>query len=79
MYEMVLNNRNVTNTWVFTEKDMPGFDGKAKVVQDPNMPAMPARLLYGDRDKKSFAERQKGNFNKNQKREPYMRKAIPSK
>ncbi|KAF8419468.1 transcription initiation factor IIF, beta subunit-domain-containing protein [Tirmania nivea] len=77
-YDMVLNNRSVTNTWVFTEKDMPGYHENGggpmrKVAQQENMPAMPARLLYGTDKKQSFADRSgsKGN--------PYMRKAIPKK
>ena len=97
-YDMVLNNRQVTNTWVFTEKDMPGFDPsggagagagaggkKATVVQQEGMPSMPARLLYGEKPKQSFADRNKGGgggWKKGQSgggQPPYMRKAIPKK
>lgn len=90
-YDMVLNNRSVTNTWVFTEKDMPGYHENGsgptrKVAQQENMPAMPARLLYATDKKQSFAERSKGGSWKGgagaaggNKGNPYMRKAIPKK
>lgn len=86
-YDMVLNNRSVTNTWVFTEKDMPGFEtGNGpirKVAQQDNMPSMPTRLLYGTDKKQSFAERSKGGSWKSgggaNTKAPFMRKAIPKK
>ena len=86
---MVLNNRHVTNTWVFTEKDMPGYGIEGlnpirSAVQQDNMPSMPARLLYGGDKKQSFADRSKGGSWKSgsappNNKPPYMRKAIPKK
>lgn len=58
---------------------MPGFDKKTNVVADANMPELPARFLYGDREKKNYPDKPKGQWNKNQHRAPYIRKAIPSK
>ena len=80
---MLLNNRTVTNTWVFTEQDMPGYEKTNQVKADPSMPPIPARLLY-DRDRRNnnkgggFANRGGGSWNKGQRKEPYIRKAIPS-
>ncbi|KAF8415286.1 transcription initiation factor IIF, beta subunit-domain-containing protein [Terfezia claveryi] len=89
-YDMVLNNRSVSNTWVFTEKDMPGYHENGggpmrKVAQQENMPAMPARLLYGTDKKQGFADRNKGSWKGGpgvaggNRGNPYMRKAIPKK
>jgi transcription initiation factor TFIIF subunit beta len=71
----------VTNTYVFTEKDMPGYENKLETGVKAGDPAMPARFLYqnkqqeqktngdspGASDKKSW----KGRY------QPYVRKAIP--
>lgn len=69
---MRITNLEVTNTYVFTEKDMPGFENKndgngAKEGQ----PAIPQRLI----------NQHKNNQNKdwkNQKFKPYTRKPISS-
>lgn len=71
----------VNNTFVFTEKDMPGFSSKLNTggVKEGE-PAIPARLLYQHRDRESNSGGSgggKGNWGK-QRYQPYVRKAIPS-
>jgi len=62
---------DVQNTYIFTEKDMPGFDNKMRGTEN-GMPAIPARLLYPERNNDR-------KFGAKKKFEPYFRKAIPSK
>ena len=77
----------VTNTYVFTEKDMPGYENKLETGVKEGEPAMPPRFLYQHRQK----EREKANPEgaaasgsggknwKNNRYTPYVRKAIPKR
>lgn len=84
-YDLRITNMQVTNTFVFTEKDMPGYSSKMNTggVKEGE-PAIPARFLYQDRNKESSGGGGGGGGNKNnwgkpQRFQPYIRKAIPSK
>lgn len=82
-YDLRITNMQVTNTWVFTEKDMPGYSSKMNTggVKEGD-PAIPARFLYQDRNKESGGGGggggAKGQWGKPQRYQPYIRKAIPS-
>ncbi|KAI5789144.1 transcription initiation factor IIF, beta subunit [Geopyxis carbonaria] len=77
-YDLKITNLEVTNTYVFTEKDMPGYESKAE--PNENEP-IPSRLLYqqsreNNRDKN--ADTSKRDW-KTQRHTPYIRKAIPKR
>lgn len=65
----------VKNTYVFTEKDLPGFKSKSKAKFDAASANMPSRLTRL-KDNKAGA---KQPFDPNKRFQPYFRKAIPSK
>jgi transcription initiation factor TFIIF subunit beta len=83
-YEWVMNDK-VINTFVFSEKDLPGFasrNQKAEAVYDKSgrkMPPIPGRFAAEMREKaaggkdKGAAQREPGK-----RWVPYLRKAIPS-
>ncbi|EWC46006.1 hypothetical protein DRE_04799 [Drechslerella stenobrocha 248] len=74
-FDMVVTDRNVSNTFVFTEKDMPGFENKARGVSGDGNPIIPSRLLQPERpNDKKF-----GKGNPNKKFTPFFRKAIPKR
>lgn len=64
---MQVTNMETENTYIFTEKDMPGFETKP----EKDGPPIPSRLLYAARNEK----RQVG---KDGKYVYQFRKAIPS-
>lgn len=83
-YDLRITNMEVTNTFVFTEKDMPGYSSKMNTggVKEGE-PAIPARFLYQDRNKEGGGGGgggggNKGQWGKPQRYQPYIRKAIPS-
>jgi transcription initiation factor TFIIF subunit beta len=71
-YDMRITNLEVTNTYVFTERDLPGFEGKNQQNgAKEGQPAIPQRLInqHLHNEKKDW---------KNQKFKPYTRKPISS-
>ncbi|KAK6540936.1 hypothetical protein TWF694_008319 [Orbilia ellipsospora] len=74
-FDMVVTDRNVKNTFLFTEKDMPGFENKAKGIGADGNPIIPSRLLQPDKSSydKKMAKGNKGKFT------PFFRKAIPKR
>lgn len=89
-YELQITNMEVSNTYVFTEKDMPGFETSSTSTGKPGDPPIPARLLYQNRKPDSSsstgAPAKPDWKNKNaaggangQRYSPYVRKTIPKK
>ena len=50
-YDLNITNMEVTNTYVFTEKDMPGYESKMETGVKEGEPAIPARFLYQNRQR----------------------------
>ncbi|TGZ83306.1 transcription initiation factor IIF, beta subunit [Ascodesmis nigricans] len=73
-YDLQLTNLEVRNTYVFTEKDMPGYESRN--TQKPGEPPIPSRLLYNQRGGGGEGGGKKDW--KNQRHQPY-RKAIPKR
>ena len=73
-YELGVTDENVTNTFVFTEQDLPGFKSKSKAKFDASSANMPARLTRGKNEKPGT----KQPYDPNKRFQPYYRKAIPS-
>lgn len=75
-YELQITNMEVTNTYVFTEKDMPGYESRG--MGKPGEVPIPSRLLY--QNQRSGGDGHGGGKKdwKNQRHQPYFRKAIPS-
>ncbi|KAF3940889.1 hypothetical protein ABW19_dt0200318 [Dactylella cylindrospora] len=71
-FDMAVTDRNVRNTFVFTEKDMPGFENKARGVGSDGNPVIPSRLLQPE---KTYDRK----FGKGKKFTPFFRKAIPKR
>ncbi|KAF8254201.1 transcription initiation factor IIF, beta subunit [Wilcoxina mikolae CBS 423.85] len=82
-YDLNITNMEVTNTYVFTEKDMPGYESKIETGVKDSDPAIPARIFYQNRCR----ERGRGEINtsgsvgckawNSNRYQPYVRKAIP--
>lgn len=77
---MQVTNRNPANTFIFTEKDLPGYaaNGKHGAMQGHNNGAPPythgpPRPMFQDRVRQSLQK-----YEKNKRWQPYFRKAIPS-
>lgn len=79
-YNMQVTNRDPANTFIFTEKDLPGYaaNGKHGAVQGhkngaPPYTHGPPRPMFQDRVRQSLQK-----YEKNKRWQPYFRKAIPS-
>ncbi|EPS38587.1 hypothetical protein H072_7687 [Dactylellina haptotyla CBS 200.50] len=79
-FDMVVTDRNVKNTFLFTEKDMPGFENKARGIGNDGNPIIPSRLLQPEKtyDRK-FGAKGANNNNNGKKFTPFFRKAIPKR
>ncbi|KAF3089776.1 hypothetical protein TWF569_011917 [Orbilia oligospora] len=76
-FDMAVTDRNVRNTFVFTEKDMPGFENRARGIGTDGNPIIPSRLLQPEKNfDRKFG---KGGNNNNKKFQPFFRKAIPKR
>lgn len=73
-FEMNVTNMAVENTYIFTEKDLPGFETKPK----PDGPEIPARLIYQQRREREAAAKKAAGQNPDGRFQPYARKSIPS-
>ena len=78
-YNMQISNRNTINTFIFTEKDFPGFSQRTKEIGNPSRdgPAQPfsqaaPRIAFHDRFRFGAQQTEKG------KRFSYHRKGVPS-
>ncbi|MCJ1449134.1 MAG: hypothetical protein MMC23_009653 [Stictis urceolatum] len=79
-YNMQISNRNTINTFIFTEKDFPGFSQRTKEIGNPSRdgPAQPfsqaaPRIAFHDRFRFGAQQTEKG------KRFSYHRKGVPKK
>src|SRR5258705_2655450 len=72
-YLLDVTSESVTNTFVFTEQDLPGFKSKSRQKFDLSNANMPARLTRPNNEKT------KQPWDPNKRFTPYFRKAIPSK
>jgi transcription initiation factor TFIIF subunit beta len=74
-YVLDVTAEAATNTFVFTEQDLPGFKSKSRQKKfDIASANMPARLTRPKNDKPF----EKQPYDPNRKFQPYYRKAIPS-
>ncbi|TVY29792.1 Transcription initiation factor IIF subunit beta [Lachnellula hyalina] len=74
-YQLDINNESVKNTFVFTEKDLPGFKSKSNQKFDPSSANMPSRLMRNKNEKPAANK----PFDPNRRFQPYFRKAIPKR
>jgi len=74
-YDLKMVDSAVKNTYVFTEKDLPGFKSKSKAKFDAASANMPSRLTRL-KDNKAGP---KQPFDPNKRFQPYFRKAIPKR
>ena len=79
-YNMQITNQNPTNTFIFTEKDLPGYaaNGRQGVMQGhknggPPYSHGPPRPMFQDRARQNIQK-----YDNKKKWQPYYRKAIPS-
>jgi transcription initiation factor TFIIF subunit beta len=75
-YDLDITAEKVDNTFIFTEKDLPGFKSKSQIPFDPEMANMPARLT---RPKFPKGSPDKTPWKVNKTYQPYFRRAIPKK
>ena len=74
-YKLDVVSEAVQNTFVFTERDLPGFKSRSRDKFDVLGPNMPARFNRAKVEKPL----EKQPWDKNKKFQPYYKKAIPSK
>lgn len=72
-YTLDVVSEAVRNTFVFSEKDLPGFKSKANQKFDLASANMPSRLTR-NKDKPISTK----PFDPSKRFQPYFRKAIPS-
>ncbi|KAI9765705.1 MAG: hypothetical protein M1835_007329 [Candelina submexicana] len=79
-YNLPITNETPVNTYVFTEKNLPGYESKLTDTPKPGVeagaakfPPIPARLKYQNRQKSGNPEA----VDKNKRWEPYYPKAVP--
>jgi transcription initiation factor TFIIF subunit beta len=68
--------KDVKNTFIFSEQDLPGFKSKMGDGFDPSTANLPPRLTQ-KKPGKPMGERQP--FDRSRKFQPYVRRAIPKK
>lgn len=75
-YNMQITSGRPANTFIFSEKDLPGYIHKTKgnTRQNQHSAEVPPRPQSQDRSKQGSSR-----SDKTKKWEPYYRKAIPSK
>lgn len=80
-YNMHVMERNPASTFIFTEKDLPGYSIKGKGNNKPGQhlggfpsSRMPSQTAFQDRSRQATNQADKGK-----RWQPYFRKAIPSK
>lgn len=73
-YDLDITEQATQNTFVFTEKDLPGFKSRSRAKFDLASANMPARLTRPKNDKPIS----KQPYDPNKRFQPYYRKAIPS-
>ena len=79
-YNMQIQNWTPTNTFIFTEKNLPGYVAKSKVstkyTQDSaSLPFSQVAPRLGFQDRGRLAP---SKFDKSKKWQPYYKRAIPS-
>ncbi|RKF77512.1 Transcription initiation factor IIF subunit beta [Golovinomyces cichoracearum] len=74
-YNLEVTEKQVKNTFIFTEQDLPGFKSRTQTKFDPKSANMPARLVQSKSEK--FTP--KGVFDPNKRFQPYFRKAVPKR
>lgn len=75
-YSLDISADNVTNTFVFTEQDLPGFKSKSRMAFDASTANMPARFNRAKAEKDKPLPKQA--YDPNKRFQPYFKKAIPS-
>ena len=82
-YNMTITNPDTTNTFVFSEKDLPGFSSKLKGQQSTRLP----RFMHQNRTKNAPHQVFKSSrpdddpsqqADKSKRYQPYYKTAIPS-
>ncbi|EHK99267.1 putative Transcription initiation factor IIF subunit beta [Glarea lozoyensis 74030] len=77
-YDLDITDERVRNTFVFTEKDLPGFKSKSKEKFDPASANMPASLKQRLNSQKA-PQQPRAPYDPNRPRQPYYKKAIPKR
>lgn len=72
-YDLDVTDPAVKNTFMFTERDLPGFASRNKARAEASATGIPAHLLRQKVEKPAQREHHHA------RRGPYYRKAIPSK
>lgn len=81
-YNMHVTNQSPANTFIFTEKDLPGYASKIRGggkmgsrAGGTAYPQVPPRPHFQDRGKQGGQPK----YDKGKRWQPYYRKAVPSK
>jgi transcription initiation factor TFIIF subunit beta len=77
-YDLDVTDENVRNTYVFTEKDLPGFKSKSREKFDLASANMPALLKQKMNSYKAPPPPKNAFDSARKASQPYYKKAIPS-
>ncbi|KAF5608821.1 transcription initiation factor TFIIF subunit [Fusarium pseudoanthophilum] len=76
-YDLVVQEQNVSNHFIFSEEDLPGFKARSKARQEAADAGIPASLLTQKQGNNNGAERP--TYDRRSRYQPYYRKAVPKK
>ncbi|KAH7270220.1 transcription initiation factor IIF, beta subunit-domain-containing protein [Fusarium redolens] len=76
-YDLVVQEHNVSNHFIFSEEDLPGFKARSKARQEAANAGIPASLLRQKQGNSNGAERP--SYDRRSRYQPYYRKAVPKK
>ncbi|KAF4979038.1 hypothetical protein FZEAL_4713 [Fusarium zealandicum] len=76
-YDLEVLEPNVSNHFIFSEEDLPGFKARSKARQEAANAGIPASLLRQRAANNSGAE--KPTYDRRSRYQPYYRKAVPKR
>lgn len=76
-YDLEVLEPNVSNHFIFSEEDLPGFKARSKARQEAANAGIPASLLRQKQQANNNGERP--SYDRRSRYQPYYRKAVPSK
>ena len=80
-YNMQITNQDTANTFIFSEKDLPGYTNRVRgtVRQSQENTLLPLSQVRSRSQHQDRLLRASSRIDKTKKWQPYYRKAIPSK
>jgi transcription initiation factor TFIIF subunit beta len=77
-YDLEVLEPNVSNHFIFSEEDLPGFKARSKARQEAANAGIPASLLRQKQQANNNVS-ERPSYDRRSRYQPYYRKAVPSK